>query len=163
MDPQALFGLQFTLSLVVFGLVARWYVAPRLAALPLEAGLVPLFFVHALRYLPSSGFAPGQLDPRLPMGPMSQIAYGDLASAILALIAVLFLHNRWRGAIALAWAVNVLAALDWLYATFLAASNHLVTYGMGVNWYIVAYYVPILAVTHVMIFARLISAARKSV
>jgi hypothetical protein len=42
------------------------------------------------------------------------------------------------------------------YAGFLAASNQLVTYPMGGNWYIINYYVPIIGVIHVMIFARLV-------
>ena len=36
MKPIVLFGIQFTLSLVAYSLIARWYVAPRLAGLPRE-------------------------------------------------------------------------------------------------------------------------------
>src|SRR5262249_4256106 len=81
------------------------------------------------------------------------IAYGDLASAILALIAALFLRYQWSGAIGVAWIVNIATSLDWLYAGFLAASNRLATYAMGGNWYIINYYVPIIGVIHVLIFA----------
>ena len=58
MNPLPLFGLQFTLSVIIFGMVAKWYIAPALSKLPMQAALVPLFLVHALRYLPSSAFAP---------------------------------------------------------------------------------------------------------
>lgn len=160
MGPLPLFGVQFTFSLIIFALVAKWYIAPALNRLSIEASLVPLFLVHTLRYLPSSGFAPGQVDPDIPMEAISRIAYGDMASAILALIAVLFLRYRWGGAIAVAWLVNIITSLDWLYATFLAASNELVTYEMGGNWYIISYYVPVIAVIHVMIFARLMKGDR---
>ena len=156
MSPTTLFGVQFTFSLVLFALVAKWYISPALRKLPASAALVPLFLVHALRYLPSSAFAPGQVDPAVPMDAMGAVAYGDLGSAVLALIAALFLYNRWRGAIGVAWIVNVVMSLDWLYASFLAASRHLATYAMGVNWYIINYYVPVIGVIHVMIFARLI-------
>ena len=162
MDPLPLFGLQFTLSAIIFTLVARWYITPRLAALPLQAALVPLFLVHTLRYLPSTGFAPDQVSADLPVEPMSQIAYGDLGSALVALVTVLFLRYRWPAAVWLAWGANVVMALDWAYATFLAASNELVTYGMGGNWYIVAYYVPVIGVVHVLIFIRLVQARRSS-
>jgi hypothetical protein len=155
MNPQLLFGVQFTLSLIIFTMVAKWYIAPVLNKLPLQAALAPLFLVHALRYLPSSAFAPGQVDPKIPMDAMAGIAWGDLASAILALIAVVFLRYGWSGAVAVAWVVNVVTSLDWLNAGYLAASRQLVTYGMGGNWYIISYYVPIIGVIHVMIFARL--------
>ncbi len=160
MNPQVLCGLQFTLSLVIFALIANWYVAPALRRLPIQAALMPLFLVHAFRYLPSTAFAPGQVDPTLPMDAMAKIAYGDLASAVLALIAVLFLRYRWVGALAIAWLVNIVASLDWLHASYLAAANHLVTYGLGGNWYIINYYVPLIGVVHVLIFARLIAERR---
>jgi hypothetical protein len=124
--------------------------------LPVHSALAPLFLVHALRYLPSSAFAPGQIDPHVPARAMEAIAYGDLASAVLAVIAAVFLHYRWSGAIGVAWIVNIVMSLDWLNAGFLAASNQLVTYPLGGNWYIVNYYVPVIGVVHVMIFARLL-------
>jgi len=156
MSPAALSGVQFTFSLVLFAVVAKWYISPALNALPASAALVPLFLVHALRYLPSSAFAPGQVAAKVPMHAMAAIAYGDLGSAILALIAAVFLRYGWKGAIGVAWTVNVVTSLDWLYAGFLAASNQLVTYPMGGNWYIINYYVPVIGVIHVMIFARML-------
>ena len=133
MNPMALFGLQFTFSLVLFGLVAKWYIAPPLARLPVSQALVPLFLTHALRYLPSSAFAPGQVGAAVPMDAMATIALGDLASAILALIAAVFLRYQWSGAIGLAWIVNALTAADWLYAGFVSASRQLVTYRWAVT------------------------------
>jgi hypothetical protein len=159
MSPTALFGLQFSFSLVLSAIVARWYLWPRLRSVPISVGLPPLFLVHALRYLPSSAFAPGQIDPRAPLDAMTSIAYGDLGSAILALVAAVLLYWRWRGAVVAAWIVNVVTSVDWLYAGYLAASSHLVTFPLGGNWYIVNYYVPLIGVVHVLIFARLLGAS----
>src|SRR5262249_8691190 len=75
MSPTALFALQFSFSLVLASLVARWYLWPRLDTVSVSVGLTPLFLVHALRYLPTSAFAPGQVDPRAPMDAMAAIAY----------------------------------------------------------------------------------------
>src|SRR5438105_3213568 len=47
MEPMVLFGIQFTLSLLAYLLIAFWYVAPRLSRLPREVALVPLLWVHA--------------------------------------------------------------------------------------------------------------------
>src|SRR5215510_5854598 len=131
MSPTALFGLQFTFSLVVFAAVARWYIGPALRRLPLTDALVPLFLVHALRYLPSSAFAPGQIDPRVPTSAMEAIAYGDLLSAALALIAGVLLCYRWNGAIAVAWMVNLVTSVDWLRGGSLAATSQLVPCSRG--------------------------------
>jgi hypothetical protein len=155
-SPSSLSGLQFVLSLIIFSMVAKWYIAPALNKLPQYKALVPLFLAHTLRYLPSSAFAPGQIGSDVPMDAMSRIAYGDLVSAILALVAVMFLHYGWPGALAVAWVVNIVGSLDWLYASFLAASNQLVTHYLGGNWYIVHYYVPVIGVIHIMIFVQLL-------
>ncbi len=73
-------------------------------------------------------------------------------------MAALWLRYRLRGALGVAWVINIVMALDWLYAGFVAASNQLVTYPMGANWYIINFYVPVIGVIHVMIFARLLRA-----
>ena len=162
MSPLTLMGVQFTFSLVLVGLVAKWYVVPALNARPAPAALAPLFLVHGLRYLPSSAFAPGQVGPTVPMDAMKTIAYGDLASAVLAIVAAMFLYYRWRGAIGVAWIVNIVTSLDWINASYVAASSKLVTYPMGGNWYIINYYVPLIGVVHVMIFARLLRERTRS-
>src|SRR5260370_3077355 len=95
MNPQWLFGMQFTLSLIIFAMIAKWYISPALNRLPLQAALVPLFLVHALRYLPSSAFAPGQVDPKIPMDAMAGLSYCDLAFSGLALTAAVFLPPPW--------------------------------------------------------------------
>jgi len=46
MEPIVLFGIQFSLSLVAYALIAFWYVVPRLSRLPREVALVPLLWIH---------------------------------------------------------------------------------------------------------------------
>ncbi len=40
LDHSAIFGLQFLLSLIVYALIAKWYVAPWLAGKPAVRALV---------------------------------------------------------------------------------------------------------------------------
>jgi len=157
MTPNTLMGMQFTFSVIVFSLVAVWYISPALRKVPLHAALAPLFLVHALRYLPTSALAPGQIGSDVPKEAMATIAYGDLASAVLALVAAVSLYYRVPGAVGIAWIVNTVMAADWLYAGFVAASNRLVSHPLGGNWYILNYYVPVIGVIHVMIFKRLLA------
>jgi len=84
LSPATLLGVQFTRSLVLFALVAKWHISPALMRLPVHSALVPLFLVHALRYLPSSAFAPAQIDPHVPARAMEAIAYGDGAQCNVA-------------------------------------------------------------------------------
>jgi hypothetical protein len=48
MNSQQIFGTQVVLSFVAYGLMARWYVSPRLARLPLEIALQPLLVLQEM-------------------------------------------------------------------------------------------------------------------
>src|SRR6266487_5426384 len=112
MEPMVLFGIQFTLSLVAFTFIAFWYVVPRLSGLPRETALLPLLWIHAFRIVGGTILAPGAVDARVPMDFRVMIGYGDLATALLALLALLALRPRFPGAIALVWLCITVGMLD---------------------------------------------------
>lgn len=67
MMPFILFGIQFTLSLLVYALIAFWYITPRLSRLPREEALTPLLWVHAFRIVGGTILAPGSVAVGVPM------------------------------------------------------------------------------------------------
>ena len=66
MTTQQIFGLQVLLSFVLYTLVARWYVSPRLAALPVDRALQPLLVLHAARHMGLVFLVPTVVGPALP-------------------------------------------------------------------------------------------------
>lgn len=84
MKPTVLFGIQFTLSLVAYTLIAFWYVVPRLSGLSRERAFMPLLWVHAFRIVGGTILAPGAVDVRVPTEFRVMIGYGDLATAVLS-------------------------------------------------------------------------------
>src|SRR5256885_5363238 len=112
MQPIVLFGIQFTVSLVADALIAAWYVAPRLSALPREAALIPLVWVHVFRIGGGTILAPGAVEDAVPTAFREMIGYGDMATGILALVAVIALRARSQSAIALVWLFIVVGTLD---------------------------------------------------
>ncbi len=159
MDSFQIFGVQFLLSLVVYGLLATWYVAPALARLPLHDALIPLLVPHAFRHVGLVFLVPTVVAPTLPRAFALPTAYGDLLAGLLALLAMVALRGRWALALPLAWLFNIVGTLDLLYAFYqgipLDAGRH-----MGSAWYIPTFIVPALFVTHFMIFAMLIKRSR---
>jgi hypothetical protein len=160
MEPIVLFNIQFTLSLVAYALIAWWYVAPRLAGLPREAALAPLLWVHAFRTVGGTILAPGSVDAGVPMEFRVMIGYGDLATAVLALLALIALRARFSGAILLVWLCIVVGMLDTVNAIIQSLRFSVFSYPLGVNWVIVAIYVPALLVSSVLIFIQLLSPNR---
>src|SRR6266850_180234 len=112
MEPIVLFGIQFTLSLAAYALLAFWYVVPRLAGLPRMAALVPLLWVHVFRVVGGTILAPGAVDAAVPIEFRTMIGYGDIVTAVLALAALIALRLRFRYAIALVWLFLVVGLLD---------------------------------------------------
>lgn len=157
MSPQAIFRLQFLLSLVVASLIARWYVWPRLTALPVREALVPLLFVHATRYVGLVFLVPSVVPPAVPAAFAKPAAYGDLLAGLLALLAIVALRHRWLGAVPLAWLFNVFGVADLLYAV---AQGIRFDVQLGAAYYIPVLAVPVLFVTHAMIFLLLLRQRR---
>ena len=155
MEPIVLFGIQFTLSLVAYALIAFWYVAPRLSRLPREVALMPLLWIHAFRIVGGTILAPGAVDAAVPMEFRVMIGYGDLTTAVLALLALIALRSRFRGAIALVWLCVIVGMLDTVNAIVQSMRVSVFTYPLGVNWVIVAVYVPALLVSSLLIFMQL--------
>jgi len=160
MEPIVLFGIQFTFFLVAYSLIAWWYGAPRLSKLPREMALVPLVWIHAFRMVGGTILAPGSADAAVPAEFRMMIGFGDMATAVLALVALIALRARWQGAIALVWLFLAVGLLDTANAIIQSMRFSVFAHGLGFNWVIVTTYVPALLVSSVLIFIQLRRPAR---
>ena len=150
-DAQAIFGLQFFLSLLVIALLAKWVLAPWLASQSQREALFWLTLPHAFRHVGMVFLVPGVLAQPLPDDFAIPAAYGDLLAGVLALLVLVLLRGGSKGAIRAVWLFNVVGTVD-----LLNALRHVdVAPDFGAAWYIPTFLVPLLLVTHFMIFARL--------
>ncbi len=157
MSPQAIFLLQFILSLIVFGLVAKWVLAPWLASQSQSEALFWLTLPHAFRHMGMVFIVPGVVAQPLPGYFANPAAYGDLLTGVLALLALVLLRSGWKGATGAVWLFNVVGTVD-----LLNALRHVeVVADFGAVWYIPTLFVPLLLVTHFMIFVRLLKPVAK--
>jgi len=158
MTIQAIFLLQFTSSLVVMGLLARWLLAPALEKLSLRNALFWLTLPHTFRYIGMVFLVPGVVAQPLPDYFAIPAAYGDLLAAGLALLALVALRKQMRIAIGAVWLFNLVGTID-----LLNALRHLdVAQSLGSAWYIPTLLVPVLLITHFMIFVRLLKPVAES-
>jgi hypothetical protein len=161
MEPVVLFGIQYTLSLVAYGLIGFWYVAPRLSQLPRELALAPLLWVHAFRIVGGTILAPGAVDAGVPMEFRTMIGYGDLTTAVLALVALIALRARLGAAIPLVWLCVAVGLVDTVNAIAQSMRYSVFNYPLGVNWVIVTLYVPALLVSSLLIVMQLVRRDRR--
>jgi hypothetical protein len=156
MDIPLIFLSQFVLSLVVVGLLARWYAAPWLAEKSLQVALMILIAPHAFRHLGLAFIVPALNQPGMPLEFATPAAYGDLLSGIMALGVLVALRAGWAMAIPLAWVFSIVGLAD---LTNALRQDGAILY-MGATWFIPTFIVPLLLVTHVMVISRLVRIAR---
>jgi hypothetical protein len=154
---QALFGLSVLMSFVAFGLVTKLYIWPRLQILERDDALVSLLVPHTFRFIGLSFLVPGVVSPSLPLAFAAPAAYGDLAAAILAVVATIALSRRASLAIFLVWLFNVWGAADLLFAFYQALFGVQLDASMlGAAFFIPTAVVPPLLITHGLIFWLLV-------
>ncbi|MBL4603690.1 MAG: hypothetical protein JKY84_13165 [Emcibacteraceae bacterium] len=156
MDILTIFILQVFFSILVWSLLAKWILAPALEGLSLNKSLFWLTLPHASRHVGMVFLVPGVVMETLPSSFAVTTAYGDLLSAILAIITMIALRAGWSGVLALVWVFNIVGTVD-----LLAALSHpeAVPFLAGA-WYIPTLWVPLLLVSHFMIFVRLVRKKR---
>src|SRR5687768_11752140 len=113
MPAPAIVVVNFLFAIAAYSLVAKWYVLPALHDRPLRVALPPLILVHLLRPVSLWLLAPGVIvKPTLPTAFATGAAYGDLFTAILALVAAVMVRGETKGAIWVVWIFNLVGTLD---------------------------------------------------
>jgi hypothetical protein len=152
MDSRLAFLVSIIANFISFALIAGWYVVPRLRHLSRGSALLPLLLLHTFRTIGLTFLVPQVTGAPLPMALAEPAALGDLLATCLALLSVLAVRWRWPFALALVWIFNSEGTLDLLFAYYQGLLLNLPTREVGPVWYIPTLYVPLLLVSHVLIF-----------
>jgi hypothetical protein len=155
MSTELIFPAQVVLAFITMGMLARWYVAPRVARLPRESALQPLLVVQTFRYIGLGFLAPALVRPSLAQTFAVPAALGTTLAAVLALVAIAALRARSRLGIPLAWVVSAVGLVDFANA-FVQARSAGVVSDLGAAYYIPIVVVPAAVVSHVMILLILL-------
>jgi hypothetical protein len=118
MTTAALFGLSILMNFVASGILTKLYILPRLRVMNREEALLPLVAPHMFRFVGLSFLVPGVVSTSLSTDFARPAAYGDLAAALLAVIAVLALSARASWALPIVWIFNLWGTIDLLYAIY---------------------------------------------
>ncbi|MEW5917680.1 MAG: hypothetical protein AB1762_14845 [Gemmatimonadota bacterium] len=147
-------------STLIFWLIARIYLVPKLQSLEPRDILVPILLLHATRHLGLMFMATGATYPGLPSSFAHPAALGDLAAALLALLALPAVLRGARTARLLVWIFNLEGSIDLVAAITLATLYDAAPF-MGAAYWIPALWVPALLVTHYITFKLLLKPWRR--
>ena len=154
MPPIASFGISVLFSIIVWGVVATQYIWPALRRRQVADALRPLLILNSFRFLGLAFIVPGVVSPDLPADFGRLLAYGDLVAAILALIALAALRGPLGTT--LVWAFNLWGTADLLEGFYHGISHGMVPGQFGATYFILTFYVPLLLLSHGLVFRLLI-------
>ena len=161
MSPTAIFDLHLGMGYVAWLLCFGAYVWPRLRTMDAVAAQRAIAVLHSFRFFGLVFILPGVVGPHLSAGFATFAAYGDLATGVLAMLALLTI-----GARPLFWlfrvAFNVLGTIDLLVDYYHGVTLHLAAVAgeLGAAYAIPIVYVPLLMITHCAAFYLMYSTAR---
>lgn len=162
MEPSIIFQTQLMLGYAAWALCFVAFVWPRLRAMDVADAFRVIAALHSFRFFGLIFILPGMVGPGVPGGFAGPAAWGDLVTALLAMIALLAFNLRpvfW----VFAAAFNLIGAADLALAYYHAVRLHLpeVSGQLGPAYLIPILYVPILVLTHgaaIVLMARLLGA-----
>ena len=112
--------------------------------------------LHGFRFIGLAFLVPGVVSPELPSAFARPAAYGDLLAAALALLALAALRSPLG--IGLVWVFNLVGTADLLHAIYLGRIGVGVEPGqLGAAYFIPTVVVPLLLVTHGLVFRLLLA------
>jgi hypothetical protein len=161
MLAKYIFNIDMALGYLAWALCIATYIWPRLRTMdPVEAHRAIATF-NSFRFFGLVFLLPGFVGPNLPQGFATPAAYGDLATALLAILALLTVRVRslfWP----LVWGLNVVGLADLVINTARAVSVNLpsVAGQLGAGYAILMLYVPALFWTHLLAFRLLLRPGR---
>lgn len=153
MSPAIIFQLHLLLGYVPWLLCASVYILPWLKSMDRAEALRIIATLHSFRFFGLVFILPGVVGPNLPHGFAVTAAYGDIASGVLAMLALVSFRVR-----PLFWlfvaAFNLVGAADLIVDYYHGAETGLPELAgqLGAAYAVVIIYVPLLMITHVIAF-----------
>jgi hypothetical protein len=157
MPPQIIFPLDLVLGYIAWLLCFNTYVWPRLKTMDSVNAHRAIATFHSFRFIGLIFLVPGVVGPHLPANFAGFSAYWDLATALLAILALVAVRVRL-----LFWlfvtAFNIVGTVDLLVDYYHATSGGLSAMPgeLGAAYFLPVIIVPALMITHVAAFYLLI-------
>jgi hypothetical protein len=143
--------LNLIANTAIFYIAARLYLLPFVSRLRPQQILVPILLLHSTRHLGMMFLTRGATYPGLPPEFAYPAAFGDLATAMIAFVAIPLVLRDSRLAKPIVWTFNIFGTLD-LVAAITSATIYNAPVAMGPAYWIPAFWVPLLLVTHYVTF-----------
>jgi hypothetical protein len=157
LSPATIFRIHLVLGYVPWLLCLGAYIWPWLKSMDRIEAQRAIATLHSFRFFGLVFILPGVVGPDLPVGFATFAAYGDFATGVLAMLALLTVRLRplfWLFVVAF----NLLGMIDILVDYYHGNQLGLAPLAgeLGATYAIPIIYVPLLMITHVVAFCLLV-------
>ncbi|KUM27429.1 hypothetical protein AU467_17310 [Mesorhizobium loti] len=153
MSPATIFNIHLVLGYVPWLLCFGAYIWPRLKLMDRGEAQRAIATLHSFRFFGLVFLLPGVVGPNLPAGFAIFAAYGDFATGLLAMLALLAVRRPpifWPLVVAFNVVGIVDLVVDYYHGTVLDLPD--LAGQLGATYAIPIIYVPVLMITHVAAF-----------
>ena len=162
MNNNILLVLQVIASALAGGLIFIVYLMPRLNKLSFEQAVLPMLLLQVYRFTALTLLVSGQVDSNIPQSALSQIAWGDYASAVIALVAAFVVWRRGRLSVPLIWLFVVVTIVDLMNVTRIIFDINFFSFYIGSTWTFMMWYLPWLVISLFYILYRLLNKSKRA-
>ena len=135
------------ISLVVYSLIAIWYVVPWLKKLDKRQALTAPLWVHVFRYVTLYLLVARGEGYAISNQVLNVVVIGDLSGAVLALAGIIFLRLRLRLGPIFAALVLIASIADFAVGTYVRSQVGQDPEATGVWWLVFVFFAPLVLVT----------------
>ena len=162
MDNFTIINIQALTGTIAIILGFKYWIQPRIANLPIHAALLPFVFLNTFRYLGLTFMAQEQFYNNYPSEFLTTVGLLDFITAVLALVSVVALKNKWSFAIPLVWIFNIVGFGDLITAFPQFFGLELYNQDLGFIWLMFVTYGLSTFLSHIYIFIQLIKNIRSN-
>ena len=152
-----MFAIDVLTSLIIWNQLSQKYFWLKVKNLELKKAVQPILVLHSFRFAGLSFLVPGVVNSGLDPAWAIPAAFGDFTAAVLAFITLLLVNSRWFRFFL--WVFNILGLIDLILA-FVDGPRYGIVPFLGAAYFIVILYVPILLLTHFMVFKLLVKSKK---
>src|ERR1051326_7841789 len=157
MSVETVFRIHLVFGYIAWLLCFGVYILPWLRSMDRVEAQRPIATLHSFRFFGLVFIVPGVIGPNLPAGFAAFAAYGDFATGVLAMLALVTVRIRplfWLFVVAFNLAGTADIIVDYYHATQVGLPA--IAGELGAAYIIPIIYVPVLMITHAVAFYLLV-------
>ena len=157
MSSVTVYVVQAGLSFLMLFLLIRWFIGPYVEAQPIRKAMLVLLSPHIAHHVGLAVLVPGVVGAGFPQNFAMVIAIGEPTMLFLLILCMGALRKASSSSAFLLWIFTVTGfAYNFISAYLALKLGATLVDNLHAHWYVSVFYVPLLAMSHILILISLL-------